>query len=507
MGALTNKQTIAFCLCLIIVFSFVTFNVEASSSTQAAIISYGAVASGSVVLGLSAAGGSAAWQPANVMVGSIFTAQSSGTANSISVYINNPTNTATKIKSAIYSESTKTLLASTQENTVNAGSIGWQTLSFTAGPTLTSGASYSLVVWISGSGNILYYNSGSTRQSWYATVSYANYPTGPYTSFAGYGQENNVYSIYCTIGSTSTSSPTPTPTPSPTPSPSPAPASASSNGQLIVYYNGQLYDGNGNPNAAATRIAQAAQTYGNPQWLVIGNGALNAGGTANIPIPSAFINYCHNHGLKVISHCHSSNDGGSTFYSEAVVEAQIDYQIAAGSNVDGFEIDEAMNTAAYYTDIGNYVKSHGYTFYALNTGRRDVSDDMAAIDTNLGLNGWVGVESAYYYFATHGGVGQTDLYSHAQPLITKYPQRFAGLTSNWYIWYYTVANPAASYIDSPNAQTFPITESQAVTLVHEAWSHGIYYYGILWDSNPNANPPSGDCSGFPSWWEDFLSQL
>jgi hypothetical protein len=279
----------------------------------------------------------------------------------------------------------------------------------------------------------------------------------------------------------------------------------SAKGELIIYFNGYLMDNSGTPNSNAVRIATAASTYGNPQWLVISNNALNPTGTATMPIPEVFIDYMHSHGVKVMSHCHTSNDAGKTFYPLSTVYAQIDAQMAIGMGVDGFEMDEAMNTASYYTSIGQYVKSHGYSFYALNTGLRDVPDSLVAVIPNLGLQGWVGVESAYYYFAAHGGVGQTDLYSHSGSLIAQYPKMFAGLTSNWYIWYYN--NVGASYIDSPNAQSFPITENQAVTLVHEAWSHGIYYFGVLWDSSPNANLPSGDCSGFPSWWEDFISQL
>ena len=161
----------------------------------------------STQFGQSVKGGAAAWQPTGVMVGSRFTSPSSGTANSISVYIYNPTSTATNVKCAIYGESDKILIATTQQNNVPSGFNGWQTFNFATAPSLTNGASYSLVVWLSNKGCNLYYNSGSTGQTWYTIQTYGNFPNGPYNSLTGYTQENNVYSIYCTLNS----SPSPTP--------------------------------------------------------------------------------------------------------------------------------------------------------------------------------------------------------------------------------------------------------------------------------------------------------
>jgi len=401
-----------------------------------------------------------------------------------------------------------------QSSAVSIGTtFSWIDFSLSTPYTVTAGTTYGLAVMGNVPVNIVIVTGTGQRTGGPGYSSYTNGFANPFGTI-WFNDYTGAMSIYATGTSTSTPTPTTTPTPVPTstpisdPTPAPAQTPSSTNGQLIIYFDGALYDGNGNPNAAANRIAQGAQTYGNPQWLVIGNGANNNGGVANIPIPATFITYMHNHGVKVMSHCHT--EYGT--YTLAQVEAQIDYQMSHGSNVDGFEMDEVSNSlVSYYIDLGNYVKSKGSNlFYSMNTGQRDISDGIAGIDNTIGLNGWVNFEAAYYYFATHGGTygpGTTDMYPHATPLIAEYPQRFAGITSNWYIWYFTQSNPAASYIVSPNAQTIPITESQAVTLVHEAWNHGIYYFGVLWDSNPNGAPPSGDCAGFPTWWEDFLSQL
>jgi hypothetical protein len=103
------------------------------------------------------------------------------------------------VKCAIFKESDKTLLGTTQEVAVPAGFTGWQTFSLASLPFLTSGASYSLVVWFGGSNCFIYYSGSSSTQSWYATQAYGIFPNGPYSSFSGYAQENNVYSLYVSI--------------------------------------------------------------------------------------------------------------------------------------------------------------------------------------------------------------------------------------------------------------------------------------------------------------------
>ena len=148
------------------------------------------------------------------MVGSRFTAPVSATANSIAVYIYN-SYTSNNLKAAIYRDSDQALIATTETLYVANGFNGWQTFNLATKPSLTSGTTYSLVVWFSNSGSTIYYTSGTTRQSWYASKSDGNLGNS-YSYYNYYGQENNVYSIYCNFGSTSTSTPQPTPTPSPT---------------------------------------------------------------------------------------------------------------------------------------------------------------------------------------------------------------------------------------------------------------------------------------------------
>jgi hypothetical protein len=175
----------------------------------------------SVNVGQTTAGNAVSMQPAGIMVASRFTASNNGNANSITAYLSNPGTTMGRVKCAIYRESDKALLASTQEKSISGGSIGWQTFTLTTAPTLTAGASYSIVAWFGSSNLQISYGSGTTRQSWYAGQTYGNFPTGPYSSLSSYNQENVVYSLYMTVSSTSSVVPTTTPTASPSPSPVP----------------------------------------------------------------------------------------------------------------------------------------------------------------------------------------------------------------------------------------------------------------------------------------------
>jgi hypothetical protein len=166
-------------------------------------------------LGQTTKGQTAVWQPANVLVASRFTASSSGTIDSVAVCIANPTGNSVNVKCAIYQESDKTLLASTEQQAITNRFNGWQTFDFETAPTVTAGASYSLVVWFQSSGLQIFCTTGTARQSWYAFQSYGNFPAGPYTSFSGYAQENFVYSLYATLNTTPVSSATPTATSAP----------------------------------------------------------------------------------------------------------------------------------------------------------------------------------------------------------------------------------------------------------------------------------------------------
>lgn len=196
-------SSFAFVLCLVIVLpAFVVLCIPASAAVTS-------------TLGQTTKGGSAAWQPANEMIGSRFTSQAAGVANSISVYITNPSSTSVNVKCSIYRESDQTLIATTEQKGIASGSDGWQTFNFASGPSLSAGVSYSIVVWLSSSNVNLYYSSSSSIQSWYASQAFGNFPTGPYASLTGYGQENLVYSIYATV-STPTSSPTPSSSPTQT---------------------------------------------------------------------------------------------------------------------------------------------------------------------------------------------------------------------------------------------------------------------------------------------------
>ncbi len=178
-------------------------------------------------IGQTTVGNNSAWQSGGVMVGSRFTA-SGGTPVSMSVYIAQSGSSSNTAKCAIYSESNKQLIAVTEQKTIPAGFNGWLTFNFGSSSSLTSGSSYSLVVWFKNSASTVRYSSGSAAQTWYAIQSYTgSFPNGPYSSLGSYGQENNVYSIYCTLNADVTSSPSP--------STSPSPSSVTNTTNFVIY--------------------------------------------------------------------------------------------------------------------------------------------------------------------------------------------------------------------------------------------------------------------------------
>lgn len=199
--------------------------------------------------GQTTVGANPSGQPANVMIASRFTATSTASVNSISVYLINPTSNSGIVQCAIYKESDKMLMASTAQTSVPSGINGWQTFAFQTAPTIVSGSTYSIVAWFGNSNLQIRYGTGTTQQSWYAYQSFSAFPTGPYTGFSNYNQENVVYSLYANLGSTSSVSTTPTSTPTPTPTTTPYPTTQYSGNNLAAIPSGWDLSGNGLPQS------------------------------------------------------------------------------------------------------------------------------------------------------------------------------------------------------------------------------------------------------------------
>ncbi len=130
----------------------------------------------------------------NTITGGQFTCAYSGTAQSITAYIQVSSSTHL-IKAALYTTD-GTLVGTTVENSVTTSNDGWVTFAFSGThPALTAGTSYIIVVWANGaSGNAnLYYSSTTGGIPKYDSVTYGNWPGS-----ATFTTSNVLYSIYCT---------------------------------------------------------------------------------------------------------------------------------------------------------------------------------------------------------------------------------------------------------------------------------------------------------------------
>ena len=141
--------------------------------------------------------------------GSRYQMTENGVAQSLTLYVQEATGSATALKVALYSDNAgvpSTLIAQGTA-TVSANYLGWVTVNLTSKPSLSAGAYYWLMADAKVSGKTLrfYYSTGATNQGVYGTTSYASFPANP----CQYSARNaRVYSIYCTYLTTAPSAPT-----------------------------------------------------------------------------------------------------------------------------------------------------------------------------------------------------------------------------------------------------------------------------------------------------------
>ena len=433
----------------------------------------------SSTFGQTTQGSNSAWQGANVMVSSRFTAPGTGSLNSVTVYISNGASAANYVKCAVYSETNKALVASSQELTISGGASGWFTFPTTSSPSIVEGQRYSLVVWFKNANCYLPYAPGTSSQSWYTHASYGNFPS----TFNTNGQENNVYSLYATVtsgNSPSTPNPSPIyiPTPTPAPIPTPAPV-ASSKGELYLWLGFWMSPG----DSTSQRIVNARQSSGIPIWI----------DTCNFDSPqitSSFINYFHAHGVKVVARLWSNggNTPLNTILHDTNVNNQkggsVDYQLSIGPEIDAFMIDECnQNNVAYYRAIADYVHSKGKLMF-VNTGTFNI------YESTLGFADKVSAESCGYELAVN---------PTKQSQIQANPNKFIGISTDWayqnqpYLLKYASADPS---IGRP-AWSSPMSKERAVWDVLTAWNGGVSCY--------QAQPSS--IGELPSWWEQYIAAL
>ncbi len=148
-----------------------------------------------------------------------FTLTEAGNVTSINVYLSYETTWITKVKTAIYNQSTNypdSLLAYSEEKTVSSSinsGPDWLQLSISGGINLDAGTYY-LTLWQEGLVNY-YFDSGLNRYH-IDSESYSSFPETAWVGMATEDRKVSIYAEYNTDEPEPTATPTPTPTPLPT---------------------------------------------------------------------------------------------------------------------------------------------------------------------------------------------------------------------------------------------------------------------------------------------------
>jgi hypothetical protein len=430
----------------------------------------------SSTFGKTTIGSYSAWQPGNLMLGSRFTATTTGTLNSITVYLTNGASSPNNVKAAIYSETNRALVASTQEITINGKASGWFTFPTSTSPTIAAGQRYSLVIWFKNAGCQLSYASGSSSQSWYKNQIYGNYAS----TYDINSHENNVYSLYATITPTGTTSSTTTQTLNPTYIPaSTSKPQTSAKGELYLWVGHWMYAG----DTTTKRIATARDSSGINIWV-------DAGNWGGPHLTSSLINYFHSHGVKVVCRLWS---GGGRADMTPLAEilhggvsngrgGSVDYQMRIGPEIDAFMIDECdQRNTAYYTAIADYVHSKGKLLF-VNPGTHNISPQT------LKYADKVSTEHSWYQFVNS---------PHLDSLRTAHPQKFIGISQDYaYDIGFPYMPPTSASGDRP-AYHKPMSEQRAVWETKTGWAGGVYSMFVT----------SREHGFLPTWWEQYIANL
>ena len=242
-----------------------------------------------------------------------------------------------------------------------------------------------------------------------------------------------------------------------------------SSGEVFLWVQFGMTDGNGNPNADAQRIAKAKATYGNPTWVEAGNW-----GFAHLT--TKLINFFHSYGIKVSCRLWSryADVPLDTLKHDMNVEngygGSVDYQLSIGPEVDMIMIDECdEGSVAYYKDLADYVHSKGKLF-AVNPGGGQVHDATPTYADKVSVEFW-----------------WREFINGRRAMIAQYPNKFIACSNDW-----GYANQEVE--GYPNTR---VDLARAVLDTKEAWDGGVYYH----------ESRSGEGMYLPDWWEQYLSQL
>jgi hypothetical protein len=248
-----------------------------------------------------------------------------------------------------------------------------------------------------------------------------------------------------------------------------------------------LIDSTSKPNVRATRLRDNYVQFKSSKWIILSNLSNTNGGVATNIYPEALIQFFHVAGIKCMVWAHSWDTIAKHYLSFEQMKAQVDAQLSWGTSIDAINFDEMSPwniEVAYMEAIVDYIHSKG-KLASVNATGRDVPDQYAVKPD------FICVEGSWYGFSQYGGNGKTDLYTHNVNLIQTYPEKWWGISAD----FYTANIP--SWQLPPNSKV-PIDEAEAVRLTLLAWDSGIAYFQVGFGEY---------FEDLPDWWESYLQKI
>jgi len=251
------------------------------------------------------------------------------------------------------------------------------------------------------------------------------------------------------------------------------------NGELYLWIQHWMYVG----DSEARRICDARDSSGITIWIDSGN-------WGKPQLTSAFINYFHAHGVKVVSRIWS--DGGKiplntilhTSDLSGHSRGSIDYQMSIGPEIDAFMIDECdQYNPSYYKTIADYVHSKGKLMF-VNPGGPNIQTSYQWADK-------VSVEFLWWGLMTDGA---------KQKILDANPQKFIGVSKDYGYHMDAIYDPyiAPKSASGNRPSALPsINLARASWDTKTAWDGGVFCMAAIPD----------ECSYLPTWWEQYIAAL
>ena len=253
------------------------------------------------------------------------------------------------------------------------------------------------------------------------------------------------------------------------------------------------------PDTPETRRLAWAGDQGLTVWVDGGNH--QGSGYTGPNLPSALINYFHQHNVKVV--CRLWSDGGNVSLNNILHHmgdnwhgGSVDYQMSIGPEIDAFMIDECdQYNPNYYKAIAAYLRNFGKPMF-VNIGGGNLQTSYQWADK-------VAVEFCWKQLIDWNADGNYGL-----DVLAAYPDRFIGVSKDYgynlgapwkdtYIYPVTADVPTGRPACGESSGQYYITLARAIWDTQWAWSNNIKYMSAIPD----------EYAYTPTWWGEYIEAL